>query len=77
MISMEDPKNMRDLIEQAIKIDNRLYQSDRARKGLEKALALYKTQTTHQQAQKLWYGAEPMDLSTTRESQRKPWKAQN
>jgi hypothetical protein len=39
---MEDPENMRDLIEQAIKIDNWLYQSDRVRKGLEKALALYK-----------------------------------
>jgi hypothetical protein len=42
IISIEDPENIRDLIEQAIKIDNQLYQSDRAQKGLEKALALYK-----------------------------------
>jgi hypothetical protein len=48
MISMEDPENIRDLIEQAIKIDNRLYQSDRAWKGPEKAPTLYKMQIMHQ-----------------------------
>jgi hypothetical protein len=42
MISIEDPKNIRDLIKQAIKIDNWLYQSDKAWKGLKKTLALYK-----------------------------------
>jgi hypothetical protein len=38
MISMEDPEDMRELIEQAIKVDNRIYQSKRARRELNRLL---------------------------------------
>ena len=35
---MEDPKDIRELIKQIIKIDNRIYQSKRAKKELNKLL---------------------------------------
>ena len=35
---MEDPKDMRELIKQAIKVDNRIYQSKKARKELSRLL---------------------------------------
>jgi hypothetical protein len=47
MISIKDLKNIKDLIKQAIKIDNWLYQSDKVQKGPEKVLVLYKMQITH------------------------------
>ena len=73
---MEDAEDMTSLIKQAIKIDNRIFQRERANKGNNsKPMPVYRAL---QQVQKLWYGAEPIDLSGTRENRRKqPWKLQN
>ena len=38
IILIEDPDNIRELIEQAIKVDNRIYQSKRAKKELGRLL---------------------------------------
>ena len=35
---MEDPKNIKELIKQAIKVDNKIYQNKRARRELSKLL---------------------------------------
>ena len=35
---MEDPNNIRELIKQAIKVDNKIYQSKRTRRELSKLL---------------------------------------
>ena len=37
IISMEDPKDIKELIKQAIKVDNRIYQSKRARRELSRS----------------------------------------
>ena len=71
MIPMDDPSDMRDLIEQAIRVDNRLYQSEKSGRTQQGPVHAKRTQ---QQVSKPWYGAEPMDLSGTRESKRKTWK---
>ena len=39
---MENPKNIRELIKQVIKMDNRIYQSKRARRELSKLPQVYK-----------------------------------
>ena len=36
MILIEDPNNMRKLIKQTIKVDNRIYQSKKARRELNR-----------------------------------------
>ena len=36
IILIEDPKDIRELIKQVIKVDNRIYQSKKARKELSK-----------------------------------------
>ena len=54
---------MTSLIKQVIKIDNRIFQRERANKGSNS-----KPTPVHralQQVQKLQYGAEPMDFSGT------------
>ena len=72
LILMEDAEDMRTLIDQAIKIDHRIYQRERASKASVKTTPVHRAP---QQVQKPWYGAEPMDLSGTREHRRKqPWK---
>ena len=38
IILMEDPKDIKELIKQAIKVDNRIYQSKKARKELGRLL---------------------------------------
>ena len=45
---MENPKDIRELIKQAIKVDNKIYQSKRARKEPGKLLQVYKSQTPRQ-----------------------------
>ena len=35
---MEDPNNIKELIKQAIKVDNKIYQSKKARRELDKLL---------------------------------------
>ena len=41
---MEDLKDIRELIKQTIKVDNRIYQSKRAKKDLGRLLQVYKLQ---------------------------------
>ena len=43
IISMEDLKDIRELIKQTIKIDNRIYQSKKAKKELNRLLQVYKS----------------------------------
>ena len=38
IISIEDPKDIRELIKQAIKMDNRIYQSKKAKRELGRLL---------------------------------------
>ena len=45
---MEDPKNIKELIKQAIKVDNRIYQSKKTKKELGKLLQVYKSQVLRQ-----------------------------
>jgi hypothetical protein len=72
LILMEDAEDMRSLIDQAIKIDTRIYQRERASKGSNMTTPAHRAP---RQVQKPWYGAEPMDLSGTREHRKKqPWK---
>ena len=60
---------MTSLIKQAIKIDNRIFQRERANKGSNKPTPVYRTL---QQVQKPQYGGtEPIDLSSTQKHQRK------
>ena len=40
---MKDSNNIRELIKQAIKIDNRIYQSKKARRELDKLPQIYKS----------------------------------
>ena len=48
MILIEDSKDIRELIKQIIKIDNKIYQSKRARKELGKLPQVYKSQALRQ-----------------------------
>jgi hypothetical protein len=79
IILMEDANTLRELIDQAIKIDNRIYHREQAKKGQDRVPQSYKAQSTQRQGQnqKPWYGAEPMDLSGTKETKKwnkKSWK---
>ena len=61
LILIKDTKDMTSLIKQAIKIDNRIFQRERANKGSNsKPTPVYKVL---QQVQKLWYSAKLIDLS--------------
>ena len=42
IILIENPKDIRELIKQIIKVDNKIYQSKRARRELSKLLQVYK-----------------------------------
>ena len=66
---MEDTNSITGLIKQVIKINNRIFQRERANKGNNsKPMPVHKAP---QQVQKLWYGVEPMDLNSTQKYQRK------
>ena len=45
---MEDFKDIRELIKQVIKMDNRIYQSKKARKEPSRLLQVYKSQAPKQ-----------------------------
>ena len=45
---MEDPNNIKKLIKQIIKVDNRIYQSKKAKRELGRLLQVYKLQTLRQ-----------------------------
>ena len=61
---MEDIKNIRTLINQAIKIDYRIYQREKTSKASVKTTPVYKAP---QQVQKLQYGIELMDFNRIKE----------
>ena len=48
IISIEDFKDIKELIKQVIKINNRIYQSKRAKRKLNKLLQVYKSQVPRQ-----------------------------
>ena len=48
---MEDFKDIRELIKQAIKVDNRIYQNKRAKRELGRLLQVYKLQAPKQAQQ--------------------------
>jgi len=67
LILMEDPKNMQELINKVVKINNRIYQREQANRGNIKQIPVKKAL---QQAARQWYGdPKPIDLSSTQESQ--------
>ena len=80
LVLVEDLNDMRDLINKIVKINNRIYQKKQANKGHDKLMQVYKSP---QQILRQWYkGLEPMDLSSTRETQKgnsrnKSWKPRN
>ena len=65
---MEDADSIMDLIKQIIKIDNKIFQRERANKGSSKPILIYRVL---QQVQKLQYGVKPIDFSSTQKHQRK------
>ena len=44
IILIDDPKDIRELIKQVIKVNNRIYQSKKAKKDLGKLPQIYKSQ---------------------------------
>ena len=44
IILIKDPKDIRELIKQAIKVDNRIYQSKRVKRELSRLPQMYKSQ---------------------------------
>jgi len=66
LVLVEDPKNMWELIDKVVKINNRIYQREWANKKNIKQIPVKKAP---QQAVRQWYeGLEPMDFSGTQES---------
>ena len=45
---MEDPKDIKELIKQAIKVNNRIYQSKKAKRELSRLPQVYKLQVPRQ-----------------------------
>ena len=67
LVLMEDPKNMKELINKIIKINNCIYQREQANKENVKQIPVQKAL---QQAPKQWYkGLEPMDFNKTQKFQ--------
>ena len=48
IILIKDPNNMKKLIKQAIKVDNRIYQSKKTKRELGRLLQVYKSQVPRQ-----------------------------
>ena len=73
MIPMDDATTLSELVDQAIKVDSRLYQADKT--GRSTTQERSQVNRAPRQVSKPWYGGpEPMDLSGTRESKKKSWK---
>ena len=67
LVLIEDPKNIRELIDKVVKINNKIYQREQANRGNIRQISVKKAP---QQAVRQWYrGPEPIDLSGTQESQ--------
>ena len=63
LVFVEDLKNMRELIDKVVKINNCIYQREQANKGNIRQILVQKAL---QQALRQWYGGpEPMDFSGT------------
>ena len=70
LIYMPDTTTIQRLIDQVIKINNRIYQQERANKGQRNPMP-----KKPQQAPKQWYrGLELMDLSSTKEKRKGAYK---
>ena len=68
LVLVEDPDDMRDLIDKIVKINNRIYQQEQANKKYNKHIPVHKSP---QQMQRQQYGGlEPMDFSGTKETQK-------
>ena len=68
LVLVKDPKDIRDLINKVVKIDNRIYQREQANKGCDKHIPMHKSP---QQTQRQWYRKlKPIDLSGTKETQK-------
>ena len=73
IILIEDAETLRELIDQLIKINNRIYQREQAKKGQDRVLQSYEAQSIYWQIQsyKLQNSRpELMDLSGTKEFKR-------
>ena len=67
LVLIKDPKNIWELIDKVVKINNRIYQRKQANRGNIRQIPVKKAP---QQAVRQWYrGLEPIDLSGTQESQ--------
>jgi len=67
LVLVEDSKNMRELIDKIVKINNRIYQREQANRGNIRQIPVKKAP---QPAARQWYKSpEPMDLSSMQESQ--------
>jgi len=68
LVIVEDPKDMRNLINKVIKINNRIYQKEWANKGHNKHMPVHRAP---QQILRQWYrGPEPINLSGTKKTQK-------
>jgi len=66
LVLVEDSKNMRELINKVVKINNRIYQREQANRGNIRQILMKKAP---QQAVKQWYrGLKPINLSSMQES---------
>jgi len=65
LVLIEDPKNIWELINKVVKINNRIYQRKQANRGNIRQIPVKKAP---QQTARQWYkGPEPIDLSSTQE----------
>ena len=70
LVLMEDPKNIQELINKVVKINNRIYQREQANKGHNKQVQT-QVHKLFQQTSRQWYGGpELIDLSDTKEIQK-------
>jgi len=68
LVLVKDLKDIRDLINKIIKINNRIYQREKANKEYNKPVQMHKSP---QQTLRQWYkGPEPIDLSGTKKTQK-------
>ena len=65
LMLVEDPDDMKNLIDKIIKINNKIYQREQANKECNKHMPVYKSL---QQTQRQWYkGPKPMNFNSIKE----------
>ena len=67
LVLIKDSKNMQELINKIVKINNRIYQREQANRGNIKQIPVKKA--PQQAVRQQYRGPEPIDLSSTQESQ--------